>query len=133
MSCPRAVSQWTEGITTHMPQLSKAQATGLALGSLGMGLARSGARSAVSQFLAQGRARQPNTVRQQLREWCSEATAKRGGHRSCIGILLAVVYMAIFLELLGSTLRTRLAHTHGHLLPPTRSRLGILAIHTMDP
>src|ERR1051325_5687158 len=48
-------------------------------------------------------------------------------------ILLAVVYMAIFLELLGSTLRTRLSHAHGHLRPPTCYRLGIPAIHIIGP
>jgi hypothetical protein len=64
-----------------MPHLSKPQAAVLALWSLGMGLARSCARSAVSEFLAKGRERKPNTVRQQLREFCYEAQAKRGGPR----------------------------------------------------
>jgi hypothetical protein len=70
MSCRSAVYQWTEGVTSHMPHLSKPQATVLALWSLGMVLARSGALTAVSLFLAQGLERQPNTVRQQLREFC---------------------------------------------------------------
>lgn len=46
-----------------------------------MVLARSCALTAVSVFVAKGLARQPNTVRQQLREFCYEATAKRGGSR----------------------------------------------------
>ena len=53
-----------------MPHLSKPQATVLALWSVGMVLARSFALTAVSLFLAKGLARQPNTMRQQLREWC---------------------------------------------------------------
>ncbi len=69
MSCQRAVYQWTEVVTSHMPQLSKPQATVLALWSLGMVLARSCALTAVSFFLAQGLGREPNTVRQQLREF----------------------------------------------------------------
>jgi len=85
MSCQRAVYQWTEVVTTYLPHLSKPQARGLALWSLGMVLARSCALSAVSGFLAQGLERQPNTVRQQLREWCYEATAKRGGPRQALG------------------------------------------------
>jgi hypothetical protein len=91
------VYQWTEVVTTHMPQLSKPQAAVLALWSLGMVLARSCAVSAVSLFLAQGLERKPNTVRQQLREWCYEAKAKRGGPRqevkveTCFAPLLAWV------------------------------------------
>ena len=97
MSCQSAVYQWTEEVTRHMPHLSKPQATVLALWSLGMVLARSCALTAVSLFLAQGLARQPNTVRQQLREWCYEAQAKRGGSRQelpverCFAPLLAWV------------------------------------------
>jgi DDE family transposase len=97
MSCQRAVYQWTEVVTTHMPQLSKPQAAVLALWSLGMVLARSCALSAVSLFLAQGLDRKDNTVRQQLREFCYEAKAKRGGPRqevaveTCFAPLLAWV------------------------------------------
>src|SRR5215475_1354149 len=81
MSCQSAVYQWTEVVTTHMPQLSKPQAAVLALWSLGMVLARSCAVTAVSLFLAQGLERKANTVRQQLREFCYEAQAKRSGPR----------------------------------------------------
>src|ERR1043166_4218622 len=67
------------------------------LGSLGMVLARSCALSAVSLFLAHGRERKPNPVRQQLREFCYEAKVKRGGPRhelaveTCFAPLLAWV------------------------------------------
>ena len=97
MSCQRAVYQWTEVVTTHLSHLSKPQAVVLALWSLGMVLARSCALSAVSAFLAASLGRKPNTVRQQLREWCYEARAKRGGPRqelkveSCFAPLLAWV------------------------------------------
>jgi hypothetical protein len=64
-----------------MPHLSKPQAAVLALWSVGMVLARSCALTAVSLFLAKGLERKPNTVRQQLREWCYEAKAKRGQPR----------------------------------------------------
>jgi hypothetical protein len=97
MSCQSAVYQWTEVVTTHMPHLSKPQAAVLALWSMGMVLARSCALTAVSLFLAQGLERKPNTVRQQLREFCYEAKAKRGGSRqevaveTCFAPLLAWV------------------------------------------
>ena len=97
MSCQQAVYQWTDVVTTHLPQLSKPQARVLALWSVGMVVARSCAVSAVSVCLAHGLERQPNTVRQQVREWCYEATAKRGEPRqelrveSCFPPLLAWV------------------------------------------
>jgi hypothetical protein len=97
MSCQRAVYQWTEVVTTHMPHLSKPQAVVLALWSLGRVLARSCALTAVSLVLAAGLERKPNTVRQQLREFCYEAKAKRGGPRqelvveTCFAPLLAWV------------------------------------------
>jgi hypothetical protein len=97
MSCQSAVYQWIEVVTTHLPHLSKPQAAVLALWSVGMVLARSCALSAVSEFLAKGLERKPNTVRQQLREFCYEAKAKRGKPRrelaveSCFAPLLAWV------------------------------------------
>jgi hypothetical protein len=62
-----------------------------------MVLARSCALTTVSLFLAQGLDRKANTVRQQLREFCYEAKAKRGGPRqevkveTCFAPLLAWV------------------------------------------
>jgi len=97
MSCQSAVYQWTEEVTRHLPHLSKPQAAVLALWSVGMVLARSCALTAVSLFLAQGLERKSNTVRQQLREFCYEAQAKRGGPRqevtveTCFAPLLAWV------------------------------------------
>jgi hypothetical protein len=97
MSCQRGVYQWTEVVTTHLPPLSKPQAAGLALWSLGMVLARSCALTAVSSFLATGLERKATTVRQELREFCYEAKAKRGGPRqelvveTCFAPLLAWV------------------------------------------
>jgi hypothetical protein len=97
MSCQRGVYQWTEVVTTHLPLLSKPQAAVLALWSLGMVLARSCALTAVSSFWATGLERKANTVRQQLREFCYEAKAKRGGPRqelvveTCFAPLLAWV------------------------------------------
>ncbi len=81
MSCHHAVYQWTRTITPHFPHLSKPPATVLALWSLGLVVARSCALRAVSTFLGQWLDRTPHTVRQQLREFCDEAGAKRGVHR----------------------------------------------------
>src|SRR5712691_4403979 len=81
MSCHPRVTEWTMTIQTHLPHLTKPQATVLALWSLGMVLARSCALTAVSAFLATWLHRKEDTVRQQLREFCYEATAKRGRAR----------------------------------------------------
>lgn len=73
-------------LTTHFPHLSKPQARVLALWSLGRVVARSCALSAVSGLLAQWVGRKPNTVRQQVREFCYEAPAKRGASRQEVAV-----------------------------------------------
>src|SRR5262249_37903520 len=86
MSCHPRVIEWSTVIQTHLPHLSKPQATVLALWSLGMVLARSWALTAVSAFLATWLSRQEQTVRQPLREFCYEATAKRGAARCTLAV-----------------------------------------------
>jgi len=89
------VLEWTKIIQTHLPHLSKPQATVLALWSLGMVLARSCALTAVSAFLATWLGRKEPAVYQQLREFCYEATAKRGTARP------ELVVETCFVPLLG--------------------------------
>lgn len=84
MSCQQTLDEWTTIIHTHFPRLSKPQATVLALWSLGMALARSCALTAVGTFLAAWLDRQEPSVRQQLREFCYEADAKRGAQRQAL-------------------------------------------------
>src|SRR5215207_3608593 len=76
-----AVYQWTAEVRTHLPHLSKPQATVLALWSLGMIVARSCALTAVSFLLAGWLGREPNSVRQQAREFLYDRADKRGGRR----------------------------------------------------
>ena len=52
MSSHSRILEWTAMMRTHLPALSKPQATVLALWSLGMVLARSSALTAVAAFLA---------------------------------------------------------------------------------
>jgi hypothetical protein len=84
MSCHPRVAEWTMTIQAHLPHLTKPQAPVLALGSLGMGLARSCALTAVSALLAMWLHRTEDTVRQQLRECCYEATAQGGTARQAL-------------------------------------------------
>ena len=86
MACHPRVTEWTTIIQTHLPHLTKPQATVLALWSLGMVLARSCALTAVSAFLATWLGRKEPAVRQQLRAFCSEATAKRGTARCALAV-----------------------------------------------
>ena len=81
LSAPPSVAQWTQLVATQWPPLSRPQATVLALWSLGLVLARACSLTAVSAFLTSLQDRKENTVRQQLREWCYEAPAKRGAQR----------------------------------------------------
>ncbi|HWQ12320.1 MAG TPA: transposase [Roseiflexaceae bacterium] len=81
MSCRAAVYQWQSVIATHLPHLSKPQAAVLALWSLGMVLAHSCALTAVTLVVATTCGRKEAAVRQQLREFCYEATAKAGQQR----------------------------------------------------
>ena len=81
MFCQAGFDQWLTTINTHLPHLSKPQATVLALWSFGTVLARSCALSAVSSLLAAGMHRKEQTVRQQLREWYYDVPRKRGAKR----------------------------------------------------
>jgi hypothetical protein len=81
MSCHRRVTEWTTILRTHLPPLSAPQATVFALWRVGMVRARSCALTAVAVVLAAWRRRQEQTGRQQWRECCDEAEAKRGTQR----------------------------------------------------
>jgi Transposase DDE domain len=86
MFCQAGFDQWLTTIKTHLPHLSKPQATVLALWSFGMVLARSCALSAVSSLLAAGMHRKAQTVRQQLREWYYDVPRKRGVQRQALRV-----------------------------------------------
>ena len=77
-AAPASVTPGTPLVATQLPPVRWPQATGLALWCLGLVRARSGGRTAGSGFGASRPQRQENTVRQQLREWCYAAPAKRG-------------------------------------------------------
>ena len=86
MYCQASIDQWRTTIMQHLPQLSKPQATVLALWSLGMVLARSCALTAVSALVAVVEGRKANTIRQRLREWYYEAPDKRGSQRQALQV-----------------------------------------------
>jgi len=131
-------------IQAHMPHLSTPQATVLALWSLGMVRARSCALTAVSAFLATWLKRKEPTVRQQLRECCYEARAKRGSTRcalaveSCFVPLLAWVVdqwegTQLALALDATTLGTRLTDLRKGSCDVTRQAAGVKSILPFFP
>jgi hypothetical protein len=86
MFCQAGFDQWLTTIMHHLPQLSKPQATVLALWSFGMVLARSWALTAVSHLRAKGLKRKAQTVRQQLREWYYDTPRERGAKRQALHV-----------------------------------------------
>lgn len=68
MTCSDGLSQWQASVSTHMPHLSKPQATVLALWSFGMVLAQSCGLTSVAWTLARLLGCRENTMRQRLRE-----------------------------------------------------------------
>lgn len=86
MSHRNALSQWQSTVSTHLPNLSPAQATVLALWSFGMVLARSCGITSVCAVLAPLLADKEATLRQRLREWCYDKDHKRGNKRQDIDV-----------------------------------------------
>ncbi|MFO1429910.1 MAG: transposase [Candidatus Competibacteraceae bacterium] len=84
MSCHPRVTEWATTLQTPLPPLSKPQIMVLAWWSLGMVLARSCARTALSACLAPWLHGKENTVRQRWREFCYEAPATRGKARQAV-------------------------------------------------
>jgi len=72
---------WLAVLTSAFPHLGRAQVRGLAWFSFGMVLARSCSVTAVAAQLADLLGQKFDTVKQRLREWYCEASAKTGAHR----------------------------------------------------
>jgi len=94
------LSQWVATVSTHLPALSKPQATVLGLWSFGMVLSKSCGLTSVAVFLAAVLGCKEATLRQRLREWYRDAEDKKGAQRqtldvsSCFGPLLTWVLSA---------------------------------------
>ena len=86
MSRYAGLSQWETTVSTHLPTLSPAHATVLALWSFGMVLARSCGITSVAALLAPLLGAKEHTVRQRLREWCYDAADKRGHKRQDLDV-----------------------------------------------
>ncbi len=81
MSHQRALSQWTEIVSTNLPHMSKSEARVLALYSFGMVVCQTCGLTTVASFLGALLGMRENTVRQRLREWSYPSEQKRGAKR----------------------------------------------------
>jgi hypothetical protein len=81
MSRQDGLSQWIATVSTQLPHLSRPHARVLALWSYGMVLAQSCGLTTVATVLALLLHTSPQTLRQQLREWCYAAPDKKGRKR----------------------------------------------------
>ena len=86
MSRHEGLYQWVSTVTTHLPPLSKPQATVLAFWSFGMVMVGSCGSTTVAAFLAKLLDQKDDAVRQRLREWYREAAAKKGDHRQTLEV-----------------------------------------------
>src|SRR5690348_3540993 len=97
MSHQQGLYQWEQTIATHLPHLSKPQASVLALWSYGMLLARSCGLSSVVLVLSALLCHKPDALRQRLREFYYAKNDKAGQKRqeidvtTCFAPLLAWV------------------------------------------
>ena len=69
MSRQDALSEWTTTVSTNLPQLTKPQASVLALWSFGIAFTRCCGRGTVATFLALLRHQKVATLEQRLYEW----------------------------------------------------------------
>ena len=86
MSRPESLSAWTATVSMHLPHLSRPQLVVLAAWSWAMILTQSAGRTAVGALLASVWGQSEATVRQRLREWTYEASAKKGAKRVAVDV-----------------------------------------------
>ena len=99
MSRTQAVSAWEATVSRQLPCLSRPQAAGLALWSLGVVLAQRCGQTSVVAMVAGLVEQSEGTVRQRLREWCYAAADKAGSRQG--GKRRAVEEAQCFAPLLG--------------------------------
>ena len=86
MACPTEVSRWEAEVSSALPVLRPVQARVLAAFSFGMIVTQSCGLSTVATFLANLLGRSYDAQRQQLRDWCYDASDKRGHRRQQVEV-----------------------------------------------
>src|SRR5262244_4525505 len=82
----RALARWAALLRRRSPTLSAPQVLGLALGSIGIVLARAASLHAVVLALACWLPFHPLSLRKRLQEWYLEAAAKKGSGTGQTGV-----------------------------------------------
>jgi hypothetical protein len=82
----RALDRWTDEVNERLPSLSRPQAKGLALWSIGIVLARACSLHAVVLALVCWLPFNPSSLRRRLQEWYYEAHAKKGHGSGAWGV-----------------------------------------------
>jgi len=80
------LSQWYEQVSTHLPQLSRPQALGLVLWSMGIVLAQRVGLVMVAVVMAHVCMGNVRAMRGRLREWYLDGAAKRGDKRRTLDV-----------------------------------------------
>lgn len=96
------LSQWTDCVSTNLPNLTKPQATLLALWSFGIACTRSSGRSTVATFLALLLGHKLANLEQRLYEWCLEAKDKAGLKRTALDVTTCFVPLLCWIVQLWS-------------------------------
>lgn len=89
----KSITEWTAQVSEHFPELSRPQASGLALWSYAVQTLQCCGQSRVSAFLAEVLGERTDTVRQRLREWTCEKDAKKGAKRQEVVVATCFVYL----------------------------------------
>src|SRR5207245_1558181 len=109
MSHRKALSQWEQTVSTHLPHLSRPQAQVLALWSYGMVLAKSCGITTVAALLAELTRCSFAPMRQRLRGWCYDAQDKKGEHRQELDVTLCFAPLLCWIVSLWPKSEPRLA------------------------
>jgi hypothetical protein len=82
----RVLDRWTDEVAERLPSLSRPEAKGLALWSIGIVLARSSSLHQVVLALVCWLSFNPSSLRRRLQEWYREASAKKGHGSGAWGV-----------------------------------------------
>src|SRR5690349_13500431 len=97
------LSQWTDCVSTNLPQLTKPQATLLALWSFGIACTKCCGRLTVATFLALLLRQKVANIEQRLYEWCLDAKDKAGSKRTDLDVSCSFVALLRWIVSLWST------------------------------
>ena len=109
---------WISTVATHLPHLSRPQATVLAFWGFGMVTVGACGCTTVAAFLAKLLGQKENTLRQRLREWYWAAPEKQGDQRRTLDVA------PCFAELLRWILQGWAPHEHRIALALDATTLG---------